>query len=53
MAEGQDAANKITITVKTPKSKESITVDENALISDVSKLVWKSAQLHEIVCATR
>lgn len=37
MAEGQDAANKITITVKTPKSKESITVDENAEIKEVSR----------------
>lgn len=36
MAEGQDISNKITITVKTPKSKETITVDENAEIKDVS-----------------
>lgn len=43
MAEGQDAANKITVTVKTPKSKETITVDENAEIKDVSKLEWQSA----------
>lgn len=41
MAEGQDASNKITITVKTPKTKESFTVDENAEIKDVSKLEWK------------
>lgn len=33
MAEGQD---KITITVKTPKTKEKISVDENAEIKDVS-----------------
>lgn len=43
MAEGQDASNKITVTVKTPKSKESIIVDENAEIRDVSKSEWKSA----------
>lgn len=43
MAEGQDVANKITVTVKTPKSKETITVDENAEIKDVSKLEWQSA----------
>lgn len=36
MAEGQEASNKITITVKTPKSKEIITIDENAEIKDVS-----------------
>lgn len=37
MAEGQDASSKITVTVKTPKSKESIIVDENAEIKDVSR----------------
>lgn len=36
MAEGQEVSNKITITVKTPKSKETITIDENAEIKDVS-----------------
>lgn len=36
MAEGQAAGNKITITVKTPKSKETFIVDENAEIKDVS-----------------
>ncbi|XP_031638700.1 ubiquilin-1 [Contarinia nasturtii] len=39
MAEGQDAANNITITVKTPKTKESITVDENAEIKDFKALI--------------
>lgn len=38
MAEGQDTSNKITITVKTPKTKESFTVDENAEIKDVSRI---------------
>lgn len=42
MAEGQ---NKITITVKTPTSKEKITVDENAEIKDVSTVVgWIGIQ---------
>lgn len=50
MAEGQDAANKITITVKTPKSKESITVDENAEIKDVSKLEWKN-RCNYVICS--
>lgn len=36
MAEGQAAGNKITITVKTPKTKETFTIDENAEIKDVS-----------------
>lgn len=45
MAEGQAAGNQITVTVKTPKNKESITIDENADIKDVSTsgkrvLVW-------------
>lgn len=37
MAEGNDASSKITVTVKTPKTKESIIADENADIKDVSK----------------
>lgn len=37
MAEGQESGNKITVTVKTPKTKELIEVDENAEIKDVSK----------------
>lgn len=36
MAESQETGNKITITVKTPKTKKTITVDENAQIKDVS-----------------
>lgn len=36
MAEGQDAAKKINVTVKTPKTKETISVDENADIKEVS-----------------
>lgn len=47
MAEGKDASNKITVTVKTPKTKESIIADENAEIKEVSgkkeqkkKLEW-------------
>lgn len=36
MAEGKDASNKITVTVKTPKTKESIIADENAEIKEVS-----------------
>lgn len=37
MAEGQDAARKINVTVKTPKTKETIAVDENADIKEVSE----------------
>lgn len=37
MAEGQDAGKMINVTVKTPKTKETITVDENAEIKEVSK----------------
>lgn len=37
MAEGQDATKKINVTVKTPKTKETIAVDENADIKEVSK----------------
>lgn len=37
MAEGQAAGNLITVTVKTPKNKETITIDENADIKDVSR----------------
>lgn len=37
MAEGQDAAKKINVTVKTPKTKETIAVDENADIKEVSR----------------
>lgn len=48
MAEGQDASNKITITVKTPKTKESFTVDENAEIKDVSKF---GMEIGLFVCA--
>lgn len=36
MAEGQETGNKITVTVKTPKTKEFIAVDENAEVKDVS-----------------
>lgn len=36
MAEGQEAPKKITITVKTPKEKQTIECDEDASIKDVS-----------------
>jgi hypothetical protein len=35
MAEGQDSSKKISLTVKTPKEKQTIEVDENASIKDV------------------
>jgi hypothetical protein len=35
MAEGQDSAKKINLTVKTPKEKQTIEVEENASIKDV------------------
>lgn len=38
MAEGQDDAKKITLTVKTPKEKRTIEVDEDAEVKDVSFL---------------
>lgn len=37
MAEGKDASSNITVTVKTPKSKELIIADENAEIKEVSE----------------
>lgn len=36
MAEGQDTSKKINLTVKTPKEKQTIEVEENASIKDVS-----------------
>lgn len=38
MAEGQEKPNKINITVKTPKEKVTIEVEEDASIKDVSKI---------------
>lgn len=38
MAEGQETPNKINITVKTPKEKVTIEVEEDASIKDVSKI---------------
>lgn len=35
MAEGQDSSKKINLTVKTPKEKQTIEVEENASIKDV------------------
>jgi hypothetical protein len=35
MAEGQDTSKKINLTVKTPKEKQTIEVEENASIKDV------------------
>ena len=35
MAEGQEASKKINLTVKTPKEKQTIEVEENASIKDV------------------
>lgn len=39
MAEGQEAAKKISVTVKTPKEKQIIECDENASITEVSKFI--------------
>lgn len=36
MAEGQDKSNKISITVKTPKEKVVVEVEEDSSIKDVS-----------------
>lgn len=36
MAEGQDSPSKITIFIKTPKEKQTIEIEENASIKDVS-----------------
>jgi hypothetical protein len=35
MAEGQDSSKKINLTVKTPKEKQTVEVEENASIKDV------------------
>jgi hypothetical protein len=35
MAEGQESSKKINLTVKTPKEKQTIEVEENASIKDV------------------
>lgn len=37
MAEGRDDKRKITLTVKTPKEKQTVEVEEDAEIKDVSK----------------
>ena len=36
MAEGQDSPKKITITIKTPKEKQTVEIEEGASIIDVS-----------------
>lgn len=36
MAEGQENRKKITINVKTPKEKQSVEIEEDATIKDVS-----------------
>lgn len=36
MAEGQDTRKKITVNVKTPKEKQSVEIEEDASIKDVS-----------------
>lgn len=36
MAENQETSKKITVTVKTPKEKQTVEVDEDAEIKDVS-----------------
>ncbi|PNF28124.1 Ubiquilin-1 [Cryptotermes secundus] len=41
MAEGQDSSKKINLTVKTPKEKQTIEVEENASIKDFKELVAK------------
>jgi cytochrome b len=39
MAEGQDSRKKITITIKTYKEKQSIEIEEDATIKDVSAII--------------
>ncbi|OXU25105.1 hypothetical protein TSAR_006677 [Trichomalopsis sarcophagae] len=41
MAEGQDSQKKITITVKTPKEKQSVEIEEDATIKDFKDAVAK------------
>ncbi|XP_011496409.1 PREDICTED: ubiquilin-1 [Ceratosolen solmsi marchali] len=41
MAEGQDSQKKITITIKTPKDKQSVEIEENATIKDFKDAVAK------------
>lgn len=45
MAEGQDSQKKITITIKTPKEKQSVEIEEDASIKDVSTIVMDSCRL--------
>ncbi|GLH05657.1 Ubiquilin-1 [Gryllus bimaculatus] len=41
MAEGQDSSKKINVTVKTPKEKQTVEVEENASIKDFKDIVAK------------
>ncbi|CAD7087359.1 unnamed protein product [Hermetia illucens] len=51
MAEGQDDAKKITLTVKTPKEKRTIEVDEDAEVKDFKLLVAEKFEVEpELLC---
>ncbi|XP_076230996.1 ubiquilin [Calliopsis andreniformis] len=41
MAEGQDTRKKITVSVKTPKEKQSVEIEENATIKDFKEAISK------------
>lgn len=47
MAEGQDTRKKITVNVKTPKEKQTVEIEEDATIKDVSSLIVCSRILTE------
>jgi hypothetical protein len=51
MAEGQDTAKKINLTVKTPKEKQTIEVEENASIKDVCiSICLCNLRLYGLIC---
>lgn len=43
MSDGEESVKKITVTVKTPKEKQTVEVQENATISEVSILIYRYA----------
>ena len=39
MAEGQDSQKKITVNIKTPKEKQTVEIEEDAMIKDVNTII--------------
>lgn len=40
MSDGEESVKKITVTVKTPKEKQTVEVQENATINEVSAFIY-------------